>query len=381
MTDFTGERVIPGQVNSDLWAEHISRYNFAARYVNATHRVLDIGCGTGYGTAELSFRAASAAGLDISLEATEYAAQHFQRPNLSFHHGSATELPFPEQSFDVITAFEVIEHVENWQALITQARRVLHPSGIFIVSTPNVDYYTESRGAEGPNPFHVHEFAYQEFHEALSTNFPATQIFLQNRAEAFAFYPHHTFFPVDAHIEGSRGEAEHAHYFVAICSPTELPPLKSFVYVSLATNLLREREHHIHALDQQLTECRAELRTLLAEHDRQNAHLAEQNRWAIGMEKDLEIARGHLNNRQSEIEDKVRWARTLEADLSTARSILDERNKWAEQEILWRNEQISKLTSELEDRTRWALSLNERIKTLEQSRWLRLGQKIGLGPL
>ncbi len=57
VSEFTGERVIPGQVNDDLWAEHISRYAFAARFA-AGKRVLDIGCGTGYGTAELAQHAA-----------------------------------------------------------------------------------------------------------------------------------------------------------------------------------------------------------------------------------------------------------------------------------------------------------------------------------
>ena len=47
MTEFTGERVVPGQVNDDLWAEHISRYAFAARFA-ADRDVLDIGSGTGY---------------------------------------------------------------------------------------------------------------------------------------------------------------------------------------------------------------------------------------------------------------------------------------------------------------------------------------------
>ena len=48
VTEFTGERVIPGQVNDDLWAEHVARYAFAARFASG-RRALDAGCGTGYG--------------------------------------------------------------------------------------------------------------------------------------------------------------------------------------------------------------------------------------------------------------------------------------------------------------------------------------------
>ena len=50
VNEFTGERVIPGQVNEDLWAEHIARYAFASRFA-AHSRVLDAGCGAGYGAA------------------------------------------------------------------------------------------------------------------------------------------------------------------------------------------------------------------------------------------------------------------------------------------------------------------------------------------
>ena len=53
MVEFTGERVIPGQVNDDLWSEHVARYAFARRYAEGK-RVLDAGCGAGYGSAELA---------------------------------------------------------------------------------------------------------------------------------------------------------------------------------------------------------------------------------------------------------------------------------------------------------------------------------------
>jgi len=44
VSEFTGERVIPGQVNDELWAEHVARYAFAARMASG-RRVLDLGCG------------------------------------------------------------------------------------------------------------------------------------------------------------------------------------------------------------------------------------------------------------------------------------------------------------------------------------------------
>ena len=64
MSEFTGERVIPELVNDDLWAEHVARYAFAARLA-AGRRILDAGCGTGYGAAELQSNAAGFIGIDV----------------------------------------------------------------------------------------------------------------------------------------------------------------------------------------------------------------------------------------------------------------------------------------------------------------------------
>ena len=69
--EFTGNRVIPRQVNDNLWSEHVARYAFARRYARGL-RVLDAGCGIGYGSAELSQDAAEVVGVDLSPEAIEY---------------------------------------------------------------------------------------------------------------------------------------------------------------------------------------------------------------------------------------------------------------------------------------------------------------------
>ena len=53
LAEFTGERVIPGEVDADLLNEHVARYLFAARMAGG-RRVLDAGCGSGYGVAELA---------------------------------------------------------------------------------------------------------------------------------------------------------------------------------------------------------------------------------------------------------------------------------------------------------------------------------------
>ena len=107
MIEFTGERVVPGQVDSDLWAEHLSRYALAARW-SAGARVLDIGCGAGYGTAELAAQARHATGIDLSPDAVAHARSLYALPSIRFVPASAIALPFADASFDLVTAFEVI---------------------------------------------------------------------------------------------------------------------------------------------------------------------------------------------------------------------------------------------------------------------------------
>src|SRR5437588_7051338 len=107
LAEFTGERVIPGQVDVDLLNEHLARYNFAARLARGK-RVLDAGCGAGYGSAELAQTAGRVTAIDIAAEAVEFARAHYAAPNLSFEQASCTALPFENGAFDLVVAFEVI---------------------------------------------------------------------------------------------------------------------------------------------------------------------------------------------------------------------------------------------------------------------------------
>ena len=405
MSEFTGERVIPGQVNDDLWAEHIARYAFAARLATAA-RVLDIGCGTGYGTAELAQRARSATGIDISADAIVYARQHY--PTAAFVAASATSVPFPAASFDLITAFEVIEHLENWHELLIEVRRLLHPNGTFLVSTPNKLYYAESRAKEGPNPFHTHEFEFVEFRDALGAVFPHVTVLLQNRLESQAFYPHATFPPVDTKLDTSRGSPAEAHFFLALCSVDCAPETRSFVYVPRAANLLRERERHIFLLQDELAKTKTWLagvmsdrQKLIESQDELKAHLEEHNRWALQLDEDYKAALARISDLQDLMQAEQAKAMEMAAAYQRAVDALEQENRaktqWALdtaatlaakcEELAETVQLLDQAEATVVERTARAQDLNRRLqqasaqlRMVSESRWVKLGRAAGLGP-
>lgn len=141
-----------GQVEPDLFNEHLARYAFAARLARQK-RVLDVACGSGYGAAELAAVARNVTAVDVSPEAIQYAAEHYPQENLDFRVASAHSLPFPDLTFDLVVSFELIEHLENYRELLSEVRRVLAPNGQFIVSTPNRLYYEEDAASPDPTRF------------------------------------------------------------------------------------------------------------------------------------------------------------------------------------------------------------------------------------
>src|SRR5665811_953528 len=109
LAEFTGERLIPGEVDIDLLNEHMARYHFAVRLARGK-RVLDAGCGAGYGSAELADVAESVTGIDIAPAAVEYARAHYALPNLAFEQASCTQLPYADGAFDLVVAFEAVSY-------------------------------------------------------------------------------------------------------------------------------------------------------------------------------------------------------------------------------------------------------------------------------
>lgn len=405
MVEFTGERVIPGQVDENLWSEHIARYSFASRYVEGK-RVLDAGCGTGYGTAELAQSASSVTGIDLAPEAIAFARDHYPHPDVHFLVSSCTAMPFPANTFDVIVAFEVIEHLAQYRAFLQECARILRHQGLFIVSSPNKRYYAESRAEFGPNPYHQHEFEPDEFLTELTRVFSNARLLLQNHVESFAFHPADGVSPGEACIVASPGAADEAHFLIALCSFAAIPDVRSFVYVPKAANLLREREHHIDLLEQEIATTKQWLHDTQAERDdllrlfrNQKEELEERNQWAEQLNQRVDAASRRIVDLQNEAEAltnayeakiielqeenraKTQWALDTEARFSQA---LEAKCR----ELFECVQLLEKAETTVEERTRWAQRLEAqreelaaRLDLVRASRWLKLGRRLGIGPV
>ncbi|MEM7516241.1 MAG: methyltransferase domain-containing protein, partial [Planctomycetota bacterium] len=186
---FTGERMVPGAAGrNELFFEHVVRYAFAARHVPG-RRVLDAGCGCGYGSQFLSRSGADeVVGVDVDPAAIDYCRQHFEADDLRFMTADVMALPFDDASFDVVTCFEVFEHVDPPDALLAELRRVLHPEGVLVVSTPNALTYAADTD-DGSNPFHVREYTPTELKALIGARFEKVEFFVQNPFGGIGIFP------------------------------------------------------------------------------------------------------------------------------------------------------------------------------------------------
>ncbi|MCX4219525.1 MULTISPECIES: glycosyltransferase [unclassified Pseudomonas] len=153
---------------------HIIRYLLASRYVRNGDRVLDAACGLGYGAYTLfnCSDASSILGVDGSNYAIKYAEKNFSavNPQLTFKEGWLPEAlnDIPDNSIDLITSFETLEHVPDPVGLLAEFYRVLSPSGRIVLSVPN-DWSDET--GEDPNEFHFHVYTWERILKELEKDF------------------------------------------------------------------------------------------------------------------------------------------------------------------------------------------------------------------
>lgn len=320
MQEFTGERFIPGQGGAVIAYEHIHRYAFAARWAIGM-RVLDIATGSGFGAALLAGRAAGVWAIDIDAQSLRSAADRYGCTNMIFLQADAVRLPFPDKSMDLVVAFEVLEHVKDQEGLVRELARVVSPSGMVLISTPDKAAYSDARGYT--NPFHVSEFYREDFLALLSAHFRAVRLFQQQvRAGSL--------------IEPAGGPGRHVEILTA--PPPDPPgPMVSPMYLLALCSTgnpdqpLLEGSAYFDPTDRLMEEWRTET-------DRLGV-------WGRSLEGEVGRRDEIISELQREFEERSRWAVSLQREL-------EESNRWAislDREIADRDATIRLVNSALDE--------------------------------
>ena len=179
----------PGHISNLEFVRILTPYVFSLGVVKG-NRVLDVGCGFGHGSwLLLSAGAERVTALDLD----ESRARQVLRLCGSFERFrafvmDAQRLGFRDESFDVVTCFEVVEHVPRPRVLLADLRRVLKPNGTLLLSTPNRKL--RLLPPQRPwNPEHLREYRLTSLQRFLRSCFPSYRVLgVYGDPEPYDFY-------------------------------------------------------------------------------------------------------------------------------------------------------------------------------------------------
>lgn len=147
-----------------LRAENAVRIPWIINQIGPKKTVLDIGCGAGLLTNALAEAGHKVYGIDLSASSLAVAKKHDRTRQVCYERANAYSLPYSDQSFEIVCAMDLLEHVENPGRVIQEASRVLKPNGLFFFHTFNrnlLSYLIVIKGVEwfvpnAPKNMHVY---------------------------------------------------------------------------------------------------------------------------------------------------------------------------------------------------------------------------------
>jgi ubiquinone/menaquinone biosynthesis C-methylase UbiE len=177
----TSERLIPDKMQKRVnyravYLRLIFAYEYAKTSITRDSSILDMGFGEGYGTANLSNYFKNVVGLEVEENAVKHAIEKYQSENCHYMIYDGRSVPFEDESFDRVTSFHVIEHVNNDDMYVREAWRVLKPGGILMMTTPNRALRLDD-GQKPWNRFHLREYDSVELQAVLKKAFSEVKIY------------------------------------------------------------------------------------------------------------------------------------------------------------------------------------------------------------
>lgn len=120
-------------------AFRLKRSDARLRKIELLHdrgRLLDIGCSLGYFVEAANARGWQASGIEIS----PYASEEARQLGLDVRTGVLEQAAYPDEAFDCVTMWDVLEHVPDPTAHMLEVRRILAPEGLVVIGTPNLGH-------------------------------------------------------------------------------------------------------------------------------------------------------------------------------------------------------------------------------------------------
>ncbi|WP_445634867.1 methyltransferase domain-containing protein [Nostoc sp. DSM 114161] len=332
--EITGERYVPS-LNGQIKYEHLHRYALCVDYV-AGKSVLDIACGEGYGCALLASVAKSVLGVDINSEVVEYATKEYStHKNVTFMVGSCDSIPLPDNSVDVVTSFETIEHHDKHEEMMQEIKRVLKPGGILIISSPNRLTYSDE--PKYSNPFHVKELYYEELTALLRRYFDYVEIYGQRMAiGSFIFKLENSqanifqAFTTDANQVKQKVSSLNAPiYFFAICSDKSLTnnPNIDSVYIDSQDDLLnwmeigwRQTGDVLEQTRLQLQQTQSELQQCQSKLQQTQTELQQSQSQVQQTQTELQQSQSQVQQTQTELQQSQSQVQQTQTELKQSQS-------------------------------------------------------------
>ncbi len=168
------EQGLPGFApyrQSGYYKYMLGRYLYSLKYLR-NKTVLDCACGLGWGSFLISDHPQEILSIDLNREALDFANATWKGDKLNFIQHSALDLESLGRKFDVVLAFELIEHLQfsDGAKLLEQANHVLTEDGLIILSSwfPCGEKAEEGQGQK--NRFHLHLYSKEEIKDLLAKN-------------------------------------------------------------------------------------------------------------------------------------------------------------------------------------------------------------------
>ena len=333
----------PAPVSSEAAYARLTCYGFARRYVGGK-TVADIGWEElGHGSRLLAETAESVAGLTDLPEAVDLASTVYSAPNVSYRRADLPTLPYPEDHFDVVVAFGVVDNLDDPEELVREARRVLKEGGVLVLSALDKQIDANDRNGAGINS--RRGIYVPEFWELLKRHFGHAHLYRQGVvAGGFVF-------PVSeevtaAPVESARFSLTDPHFglkppmsrsVIAVCSDARAPAQQEEPYLLLDRDRrvfdeCEERAEDVELLTDEIrqmqqTEVQAFLDTIKAQRQQNLAEL--QMRYLYHL-------RSYLVHRRNIIHGNIRAVRRKGA-IGSAKGALRRSRAFYQHSVIFEN--------------------------------------------